>query len=392
LVIAFARAFTMVRLLFGSACFCIALLAIVPAPNGTLWMLAIGVTEWGHWLAAVALLTLLPGWSATRAGSAGAMLGVLAALLALYPITRATLLARRLPGDLQRTFGNTPARSNSGAPPRSAPLSGLDLIRGVGSPEVAVQSVVYVSRGAKDLRLDVYQPPPAGPPAPCVVVIHGGSWQRYDSTQLAKLNYYLAARGYIVASINYRLSPEFKFPAARDDLRSAIAFLKENHERFRLDPERLVLLGRSAGGQLALLVAYGDKDPAVRGVVGFYGMTDLGYIYSHPANPRVIDSRDILRAHLGGSPEEVPALYEEASPTSHVSRDVPPTLLIHGGRDELFPWALSELLDSRLSEAGASHYFLRLPWATHGCDFNFSGPSGQISTYAIERFIASVTK
>jgi acetyl esterase/lipase len=238
-------------------------------------------------------------------------------------------------------------------------------------------------------------PHPSHPPspklAPCVVVVHGGSWQHGDSTQLTALNRYLAARGYVVAAINYRLLPDHPFPAGCDDLRAAIDYLKANAEAIGIDPQRIVLLGRSAGGQLALLVAYTAGDPAIRGAIGIYPAIDLVYAYQHPSDPRLLDGPAVLRAYLGGSPDQVPATYAAASPTSFVGPNTPPTLLIHGGGDELVSPAQSRRLAARLAHARRPHLLLQLPWATHGCDAHFSGPSGQLSTYAIERFLAAVT-
>jgi acetyl esterase/lipase len=222
-------------------------------------------------------------------------------------------------------------------------------------------------------------------------VVHGGSWQHGDSTQLAALNRYLAARGYMVAAINYRLLPDHPFPAGCDDLRAAIDYLRANAEAIGADPRRIVLLGRSAGGQLALLVAYTAGDPAIRGVIGIYPAIDLVYAYQHPSDPRLLDGPAVLRAYLGGSPEQARATYAAASPTSFVASNTPPTLLIHGESDELVSPAQSRRLAARLADAGRPHLLLQLPWATHGCDAHFSGPSGQLSTYAIERFLAAVT-
>jgi acetyl esterase/lipase len=231
-----------------------------------------------------------------------------------------------------------------------------------------------------------------GGPAPGVLVIHGGSWQTGDSGQLAALNRYLAARGYLVAAVDYRLAPSSIFPAALEDVRAALRHLKANAATIGLDPQRLVLLGRSAGGQLALLAAYAGADPAIEGVVSFYGPADMLYGYENPSNPRVSDSRGILEAYLGGSPTEVPAAYHLASPIELVGPESPPTLLIHGGRDELVSPMQSERLAARLEEAGRPHLLLRLPWATHGFDFSFNGPGSQLSTYAIERFLAVVLR
>jgi acetyl esterase/lipase len=223
------------------------------------------------------------------------------------------------------------------------------------------------------------------------VVVHGGSWQGGDSNQLAGLNRYLAARGYVVAAIDYRLAPTHRFPAQRDDVLAAIDYLKTNAGQFGIDPARIVLLGRSAGGHLALLVAYTARDPAIRGVVAFYPPTDLLWGYYHPAKKRIIDGIPIVESFLGGGPTAVPDAYAVASPLSHAGAECPPTLLIHGGRDNLVSPIQSERLAERLQAAGCRYLYLRLPWATHGCDVNLSGPSGQISTYAVERFLASMT-
>ena len=388
----------MIRLLFGALCAGIALLTIVPAPNHRLWLLALGVTEWGHWLALLSLMVFFPGWWGSWGRRVGAALGLAAAILAISPLLRAVSVASRVPGQLVATFGqSTPPRSSTGAPPRPAPLVVLDLWRGVGSPQVSVESVAYATKDGQQLWLDLYQyqPPPSEAPrtrasAPGIVVVHGGSWQDGARTELAALNTYLAARGYVVAAISYRLAPRWPFPAARDDVRDAIAYLKANSVSLGLDPQRLVLLGRSAGGQLALLAAYETHDPAIRGVVAFYTPADMRFGYANPSNPAVIDSQGILRTYLRGSPDEAPGVYDAASPLNFVTRGTPPTLLLHGGRDELVFPAQSERLAVRLTQAGQPHLFVRLPWATHGCDVNFSGPCGQISTYAIERFLAAV--
>ncbi|HKP73003.1 MAG TPA: alpha/beta hydrolase [Pyrinomonadaceae bacterium] len=388
----FKRALALCRLVFGALCFSVALLAVFRAPTTSLWMLSIGVTEWGHVLALFSLVALLPGWRRSRAGRVGATLGLLAALLALSPLARAALIARHLPSDLERAFGSAPPRATHDVAPRSAPLSATGLVRGIASPAVKRDTLVYTTRGEQSLSLDLYQPNAPHAPAPCVVVIHGGSWQSGDSEQLAPLNDYLAARGYAVAALNYRLGASHPFPAARDDVQAAVSFLKTNAARLGIDAGRFVLLGRSAGGQLALLVGYTAGDPAIRGVVSYYAPADMRYGFAHPANPLVYDSRGVLASHLGGTPDDAPAQYDAASPINFVGADTPPTLLIHGGRDELVSPAQSERLAARLAGASRPHLLLRLPWATHACDFNFGGPCGQISTYAVERFLASVTR
>ncbi|MCI0696349.1 alpha/beta hydrolase [candidate division KSB1 bacterium] len=383
--------FNWLRLSFAILIFSLSLLSVFRAPTNFLWKLAIGATEWGHILAAMALLTLLPGWRRSRKGWIAGVFGIVAAVLSLTPLMRATLVARQLPKQLHAAFIKTTLLANDNTPARPEPFVAVDLLRGVDSPEVDFKSLAYSQVACQTLRLDLYQSFSLPRPAPCVIVIHGGSWRSGDSQQLSPLNTYLAARGYVVAAINYRLAPRWRFPAARDDLIAALNFLKARADSLGIDSQRFALLGRSAGGELALLVAYTQHDPAIRGVVSFYGPTDMYWSWAHPGNPLVIDTHDILKAYLGGSPQEFPENYNAASPIQFVNASAPPTLLIHGGRDELVSPRQSERLAERLAEAGVHHFVLRLPWATHAGDFNFSGPFGQISTYAIEHFLIAIT-
>jgi acetyl esterase/lipase len=378
------------RLFAGAFCAAVSLLAIFKAPTSLLFKVAVGVTEWGHLLALVSLLPLLPGWRKTRAGQVGAALGVFAALVSISSLVRAVVVAQELPRRLGAAFGDAPPRTSPGAPSRPAPLVLTDLIVGVPSPSISTTTLTYANRGSESLQLDLYRGEGANTSAPLVVVVHGGSWEGGNRVDLPPLSNYLAARGYAVASIDYRLAPQHPFPAARDDLLDALAYLRENAASLGIDPERVVLLGRSAGAQLALLVAYTANEHAIRGVISFYGPTDFPYIYTHPTNPAVLDSDRVLKQFLGGGLEQAPATYDAASPVNFVGDDTPPTLLIHGGRDELV-WPInSQVLAERLEAAKRPYVLLELPWATHGCDFNFTGPCGQISTFAVERFLAAV--
>jgi acetyl esterase/lipase len=156
-----------------------------------------------------------------------------------------------------------------------------------------------------------------------------------------------------------------------------------------IDASRIALLGRSAGGHLALLAAYTLNDPAIRGAISFYGPTDLRWGWEHPANKLVIDSRATLNRFLGGTPADSAATYETASPVNYTLQAVP-TLLIHGARDELVSVHHSEMLAEKLQRRGMPFVFVELPWATHGCDYFLRGPCGQISTWAVERFLLNV--
>ena len=374
-------------LALAAALLCCSSLVFVPAPTGWLWVVAILAGEWGHYAALICLFVAAVAFSrgGCRLRLSSGVLALLAALVYLVPTARAILIARTLPELCASAFGPEPAARG-----RVAPFSIVDAFRGIRISRVEVSEHVYAKAGSKDLRLDLYQAPARTTPRPLVVVIHGGSWNGGNKSQLPALNRYLAAEGYAVASINYRHAPQWPFAAARDDVFRAIEFLKANAVDFGVDATRIVLIGRSAGAQLALSAAYGEQEPAIRGVVDFYGPTDLVFGYEKPSAPGVMNSRKVLRNYLGGTPAEKPGIYAAASPVNYVAAKTPPTLLIQGLLDPIV-WPMhSELLDERLKTAARPYLLLRLPWATHGCDANLSGPSGQLSLYAIDRFLAAV--
>jgi acetyl esterase/lipase len=243
----------------------------------------------------------------------------------------------------------------------------------------------------ENLSLQLYQPKVLRGRMPVVLVIHSGGWQNGSRLEMPELSRSLAALGYTVSSIDYGLAPQSQFPGPIEDIRGALAFLREHEKEWSLDLRRVVLLGRSAGAQIALSAPVAnDPIKGLKGVIAFYGPNDLRLAWTIPGSRRIIDSRRLLRQYLGGSPADVPQIYDEASPLYRVGPNFPPTLMIHGGRDELV-WPLHQKrLSQRLTKFSVPHVYVELPWATHGCDYFFSGPCGRISTYAIKRYLANV--
>jgi acetyl esterase/lipase len=379
------------RFFGGLILFGIASLTTVPAPTRELWMASVFATEWGYWLAFAAILPLIPTRAATRLGRLGGVLSLGAIALFLVPVLRAQQLNSELPAAFEAAFGaERRQRGEFSEDPRQSPIVLPELIKPVSSRPVRFEERVFGRFDGQDLTLDIYRPGYEHGPVPALIVVHGGAWQSGDNSEGLALNGYLAARDYVVASINYRLAPRWRFPAARDDVLSAVAYLKVYASEFGIDPARIALLGRSAGGQLALLAAYTASEPSIRGVISIYGPTDLRFGYDHPAPKRLIDSRAVLESYLGGPPTTVDEAYFAASPVNFVTGSSPPTLLIHGLRDRMVAPEHSVQLAARLQQAGVKHLFVRLPWATHGCDRSFGGPCGQISTYAVERFLDHV--
>jgi acetyl esterase/lipase len=371
-----------VRLVPAVLLFLTALLGVLRAPTHLLWMLAIGVTEGGHFLALLCLGAAFPLWSNTWYGRAATGLCLVAAFLSITPVLRAAWLARDIPRRIHEAF---PIASTD----RPQPLAFANLFLGLSPPDVQPQKLVYRDIEGSPLALDFY-PSQDSKPAPLIVVIHGGSWNSGDNTDFIPMDRYLAGRGLAVADVLYRLAPQSPFPAASEDVRAAIAYLRNRAADLRIDPDRIVLLGRSAGGQIALHVACSANDPGIRGVISFYGPTDLFWSWEHPENPLVIDTRAKLTDYLGGGPSTSPSRYEGASPVRQASSALPPVLLIHGGRDEVVSPYHSDTMARRLTELGVPNLYVSLPWATHGFDYFLQGPGSQISIYAIESFLGSV--
>jgi acetyl esterase/lipase len=359
------------------------LLAVFRAPTHSLWIVAVGVTEFGHYLAFICLGAALIFPTTSTAGRIAIVLLLISAILSSTPLIRASRVAHRLPQQLLAAFGDPILGF-------AKPLNYKYLFSGVRLPQPKTQHLIYSHAGDEQLTLDFYQAQSAGA-APLVIAIHGGSWRGGNNQDFIGMDRYLAGRGFAVADINYRLAPKWKFPAPIEDVHAAIAFLTARADELGIDPNQIVLLGRSAGGQIALTAGYSPKDTRIRGVISFYGPTDMYWGWAHPGNPEIIDTPANLRDYLGGSPSQVRSAYDAASPIRLVTSSVPPTLLLHGGRDELVSSQNSSRLSKRLTEAGVRNLNLTLPWATHGFDYIVRGPGGQISAYAIEYFIETIT-
>ncbi|MCB9638190.1 MAG: alpha/beta hydrolase [Myxococcales bacterium] len=364
------------------------LLSIFRAPTNILWLLSVGVIEWGHWLVLVVGVGCFLARGATFSHGLWGI-GIVTGLLLLSPWMRASVLGRELPKAFEKVWGKQPPLHVQGAFGQERPLM-LGRLWGVGSPKVRVRREEVTVGDGQKLPLEIYRRVDVTGVQPLVVVIHGGAWKRGDIHQLPAVNHYLAARGFTVASITYRLAPKYQFPAQRDDVEHTIRWLQSKAKEFQFDPQKLVLLGRSAGAHLALLVGYRGAIKGVRGVVDLYGPTDMNWSWGHPSNPWVISTPGTLGDFLGGTPKEKKAAYDAASPLYLVQKNVPPTLIIHGFRDELVSYKQSRRLAKKLQEHGVKHFLLEIPWASHGCEANLFGPSGQMYLYALERFLRVV--
>jgi acetyl esterase/lipase len=373
-----------IRLIFAILAFLLALLAVLPAPTNLLWKVSVAVTEWGHVFAFIIILPFFFPWWDSVAGKIGFVFALSGFILAWTPVVRAFIVADKLPAQLRAAFGKQDSAGNI--------ISFKTLFTGASYQKIKYETIQYAEADSGALVIDLYKSKDQSSKSPCIIVVHGGAWEGGDSRQLPALNSYLAGKGYTVASITYRLAPKNIAPAASDDVKKAITFLKNNAEKFNIDSARFVLLGRSAGGQVALMAAYTLNEPCIKGMIAFYTPADMVWGYSLPGNPLIMDSRRVLRNYLGGPYEDVPENYEKATAMNYVNAHTPPTLMLHGQKDEMVAYGHNIRLKKVLDQYEIKNTIVTLPWATHGFDYNFSGPGAQISTYSIEYFLKSVLK
>ncbi|MES2377000.1 MAG: alpha/beta hydrolase [Bacteroidota bacterium] len=371
----------MTRLLLILIFFLISLLAVFEAPAYYLWLLAIVVTEFPLVFVLISVVLMASGFWIRQYQLAGTIIGVLSIILYLSPVVRAYAVAGTLKGEINTAFSLTGADDQS-------PFSFGKMF--IPTKDVGYKTLTYINYADTALTLNYYPSQVAGKRL-CVIVVHGGSWAKGDKDQLPELNSYLALKGYNVVSIDYRMAPKYKSPAPVVDVAEALRYLRKESNQLNIDTNNFVLLGRSAGAQIALLAAYTLHDKGIKGVIDFYGPADMVWGYSIPANPWVMDSRGVMETYLGGSYDNVPQSYVASSPLEFVNSNAIPTLIIHGGNDVLVAYEHSRRLDLKLEQYSVKHYWLKLPWATHGFDFILNGPGGQLSTYAIERFLRAVS-
>lgn len=374
------------RLCIAVILFLVSLLVLFKAPTNFFWKVAVAVTEFPYIPILISAAFLVSCFYADRYKTLLILLSSVTTFLYFLPIIEVYFRGRHLEQDLAKNF---PFQKN--AQQLAQPFSLIKLFTGIGIQKVTPETFTYKKLPERNLDIDFYRSP-GNTKRPCILVIHGGSWAGGDSKQLPALNSYLSGKGYHVAAINYRLAPKYKSPAPVEDTKEAIKYLAAHADELGIDTASFVLLGRSAGAQIALIAAYTFHDPNIKGVVSLYGPADMVWGARIKSNKLVLNTDKVFTDYLGGLIDELPAKYHEACAIDFAESASPPTLLIHGPNDALVSYGHSVRLNARLEEKGVPHYFLDLPWATHGCDYNINGPAGQISTFSIERFINSVTQ
>ncbi|MFL6675226.1 MAG: alpha/beta fold hydrolase [Massilia sp.] len=241
----------------------------------------------------------------------------------------------------------------------------------------AIGDITYTSYGNRSLQLDLYLPKARGrQPAPGIVFVHGGGWRNGTRVNFAPMAIRMAERGYVAATVSYRLSPEARYPAAIHDVKAAIRWLRANAARYGVDPGRIAVAGGSAGGQIASLVGVtnglGKFDPgalagavssAVQAIVNIDGLSDFTSEEARKFEDDPARQPSSAGAWFGGRYAEKEALWREASPTFYVNSKTPPILFIGSGQAR-FSVGRAQMLE-KMNAAGVASRVVVLPDTPH---------------------------
>ena len=238
-----------------------------------------------------------------------------------------------------------------------------------------LRDIPYVTGGHERQRLDLYVPQQGEGLRPVVVWIHGGAWEAGSKNNCPAKG--MLAKGYVVASVGYRLSQHAVFPAQIEDCKAAIRWLRAHAAEYQMDPERIGVWGASAGGHLVAMLGTTGKirdfdvgenltqSSGVQCVIDWFGPTDFLH-YGDPATARADDTKSPVTRLLGGTVAEKPELARQSSPVYYVKPDAAPFLIMQGDQDPLVPMQQSELLYAALQQARVPSVLKVYPGAGHG--------------------------
>ncbi len=270
--------------------------------------------------------------------------------------------------------------------------------------ETVIRDIPYSpgNESDMDLMLDVYSNPHQGL-WPAIVMIHGGSWMEGDKEVDNKVYIckVLAANGYVVFIINYRLWPEVKMKTEAEDAMAAVIWVKRHAREYGADPDRVGVVGGSAGGHLAALVAWASDDPwfeptgwddsevdsDVKVAALYYPVLDVNKTFNEVVTPIVTPlARSLL---IGKKPKKQ---LMHLSPKYHVDANVPPTMFLTGDKDSLKLYPHSVLYRDKLEQLGVDTKLYTAPGKDHGFTWNYWEPESLESVMEIVDFFDKYLK
>jgi acetyl esterase/lipase len=244
--------------------------------------------------------------------------------------------------------------------------------------------VVYGNADGVDLKMDLAKPSKGDGPFPAVLCIHGGAWQTGSKDDFGSLIVTFAQNGYLAASAEYRMAPNYKWPAEIEDVKCAVRYLRAHAKELNIDPNNIYATGASAGGHLALMLGVTDPKDGLEGtggnpqessrvqaVANFYGPSDLrlwnaGLKKDIPEQKAMLESsKKILEDFLGTSDRSSPVMAT-VSPITHIDANDAPIITFHGTKDNIVSIDQAKLLHAVLEKAGVPQKLVIVEGEGHG--------------------------
>lgn len=195
------------------------------------------------------------------------------------------------------------------------------------------QDIAYKNTGSRDLHLDIFTPKETGQTYPAGLIVHGGGWISGNKSMMKQIAEKLASEGYVMVAVEYRLSPEAEYPAAVYDVKSALKWMRDHASRYQINPDKIAVLGTSAGGQIAALVSTTQNEPEFEdpadtsnALTSVQALVDVDGVlaFIHP----VSEEGRVASLWLGGDQQEARKTWVEASALTHADENTPPTLFL----------------------------------------------------------------
>ena len=259
-----------------------------------------------------------------------------------------------------------------------------------------IRDQVFFEQDDLQLKLDIYRPRNSKKKHPVLLQIHGGAWITGSKRQAALLMTHMAVQGWVCFSVEYRYSPDIKFPQHLIDIKHALKWIRSHAEELGIDSDFVVSTGGSAGGHLAALMAltpnlpefqprFKQADTRIQGCVAVYGVFDFYKPFSkktpYPSKAK------LLKMVCGGTPEKEPECYQQITPANWISKNPPPFLLIQGETDALIPIEETQAFWNKLrSKKSCNSAFLTLPLIEHAFDI-FPTLTAQCLVPVIEQYL-----
>ncbi|WP_460912238.1 alpha/beta hydrolase fold domain-containing protein [Spirosoma areae] len=431
--------------IFATILGCLAALMSIPIflrlhwPAPVLWIVKLFVSALSTLLVLVGVLSVFVGLTTGSVFiSLIGLYDVLIFSIHIVSVTRPPVFS----SSFERTFGlNWKNRISTEQKNNFLPGRIIIKLPAVPIPRIGQDiSFATIPGSNRKLLCDVWQPNATVTPSGLAFIyMHGSAWSLLDKDVGTRPFFsHLTAQGHVIMDVAYRLAPETDMMGMVNDVKRAIAWMKENARTYGINPDTIVVGGGSAGGHLALMTGYTannpqftpeelvGKDISVCGVVSLYGPTDLAAMYYHTnqhlttrstpgsakkalpvqmpewlikrmgkAYYRFNFDKDFANAGvfaslLGGHPDECPEQYALFSPVTHVHADCPATILIQGEHDLMAPVNTTRILHTRLVEEKVQTVMHILPQTDHAFDLLLPkiSPSAHTAIYDVERFLA----